>query len=247
MKKITILSILFFGSASLFAQEKGVGSASHNSFELQAKGSYNSTWLLNKNISDADASQNYANAWGYNYGLGFNAYFGNIGVGIEGLMGNHVGGYSGVIETKDSAGVLLSKENYRSKVTLNVIQIPLFFKLRSEFGAYLEVGPQFNMVSSANYNRTGTGLNADTAVTTYYSSSYISAALGFGFKFKFGDGPLSLDAGLRLNYGLTDLKGVDGLGRDLSNAIFYKKAEPTNAAAGGIVVALTYQLNHKKR
>src|SRR4051812_11364716 len=119
MKKVTILSILSLTSAALFAQD-ATSSGKNNSFELQAKGSYNSTWLFNKNISDADASQNYANAWGYNYGLGFNAYFGNIGVGVDALMGNHVGGYSGVLETKDSAGVLLSKENYKSNINLSV-------------------------------------------------------------------------------------------------------------------------------
>jgi len=246
MKKVTLISILVFSCTGLFSQEKGVGSASHNSFELQGKGSINSTWLLNNNISDAGDEQNYANAWGFNYGLGFNAYFGKTGVGLDVLMGNHIGGYTGTVENKDTAGLILNKEHYRSNVNLSVIQIPLMFKLRATFGGYFEVGPQFNMVSSAKYHRTGSGLNADTTVTSYYSNTYFSALLGLGYKFKLGGGPLSIDAGLRFNYGFTDLKGVDALGRDLSNAFFYKKTVATNAAAGGVVVALTYQLNHKK-
>jgi hypothetical protein len=241
-KKHLLIGILLSLSSIGFAQEKAKPEKK-NIFEIQAKGLGNSTWLFSKNISDLGDSQDFDKAWGFNYGLAFNAYFGNLGFGVEGLMGNHRGGYAGTIEFKDSTGALISKTDYKSNVNLKLIQIPVLFKLRSANGAYLEIGPQYNMISSADYKRTGQGMNADTSVTTKYSSSYFSAVLGFGVKIQFGESPLSLDAGLRLNCSFTDLKGVDGLGRELNNTFYYPKKEPTYSTSAGLVLALVYKLN----
>lgn len=230
MKKAALLTIISLSSAALFAQSK---SDKGNTFEVQVKGSGNSTWLFNKNISDADDTQDYDKAWGFNYGAAFNAYFGSVGVGIEVLTGNHRGGYAGTI----------GSTSYKSNVNLKQIMIPLLFKLRSANGAYFELGPEYNMVSSAVYSSSGSYGSSTKNVTSSYASSYISGVLGFGFKIRFGDSPLSMDAGLRLNYGLTDLKGVDSFGRELNNPAFYKKPEITNAASGGLVIALVYKLN----
>jgi hypothetical protein len=216
-----------------------------NTFEIQAKGLANSTWLFNKNISDIGDSQNYANGLGFNYGLGFNAYFGKVGVGIEGLMGNHIGGYAGTLEFKDSSGAVISKTDYKSSVNIKTIQIPLLFKLKSDM-LYFELGPQYNLISSAVYKFSGDGMNMDSTVTSNYASSFFSGIMGFGAKIKFGASPLSLNIGLRLQYSFTDLKGVDALGNDLSNPFYYKEQASTSAATGGLVFALTYQLGKKK-
>jgi hypothetical protein len=246
MKHILLLSgTLCLLSAAGFSQESAK-KEKENIFEIQAKGIGSSTWLFNKNISDQGDLQNYANGIGITYGLAFNAYFGSIGVGVEGLMGNHQGGYSGTFEMKDGNGQVVKKWDYTSNVNLKTIQIPLLFKLRSANGAYLELGPQYNMISGADYHYSGDGVSKDTSVYSNYSSSYISAVLGLGVKVKFGESPLSMNIGLRLQYGLTDLKGVDALGRRLDDAFYYKSHQNTNAAAGGLMIAFTYQLNKKK-
>jgi hypothetical protein len=216
-----------------------------NTFEIQLKGLGNSTWLFNKNISDIGDAQNYANGIGVNYGLGFNAYFGKVGVGIEGLMGNHIGGYVGKLEYKDANGATVKTVDYKSSVNLKTIQIPLMFKLKSDI-LYFELGPQYNLISSANYKYSGDGVSMDTVVTSNYASSFISALMGFGAKIKFGESPLSMNVGLRLQYSFTDLKGVDALGNDLSNPFYYKEKNATNAATGGLVLSLNYQLGKKK-
>ncbi|MEJ6505506.1 MAG: hypothetical protein QNK70_09025 [Crocinitomicaceae bacterium] len=64
------------------------------SIDVQAKGAANSTWILNKNISDKGASQDYAAAWGSSYGVAANAYFGMTGVGIEFLYSTHNAAYT---------------------------------------------------------------------------------------------------------------------------------------------------------
>jgi len=244
MKKISLILIASSVGIASIAQE-AAKKEKENIFEIHAKGGANSTWLFNNNISNTGDSQNYAPGYGFNYGLGFNAYFGMIGVGIEGLMGNHVGAYAGKLETK-VGGVVIKTTDYTSSVNLKMIQVPLLFKLRAKGGAFLELGAQYNMISSADYSRKGENMNADTTVTNMYASSFYSDVLGFGLPIKLGESPLSLVVGLRLQYSLTDLKGVDALGQDLNNAFIYNKYESTAAAAGGLSFGIIYRLNKKK-
>ncbi|MBL7888076.1 MAG: hypothetical protein JNL24_00905 [Bacteroidia bacterium] len=246
MKRITLFAIAAGISFASIAQETPK-KEKENIFELQAKGLANSTWLFNTNISNTGESQDYAMGWGFNYGLGFSAYFGMVGFGLEGLMGNHTGAYEGKLEMRDTAGVLLGKTDYKSSVNLKTTQIPLMFKLRSVGGAYLELGGQYNMISGADYKRTGTNINADTTIANYFSDSYISGVLGFGAGIAIKESPVSILVGVRFNYSLTDLKGVDALGQDLSNAFIYNKYEPTAAASGGLTLGVIYRLNHKKK
>ena len=105
------------------------------SIDVQAKGAANSTWILNKNISDKGASQDYAAAWGSSYGVAANAYFGMTGVGIEFLYSTHNAAYTGAYSIND-----ISTGSYTSNVKLQTIQIPLMLKFQSEKGAYIELG-----------------------------------------------------------------------------------------------------------
>ena len=229
MKKI-ILTALLFTAVNLTAQI---------SIDGGVKGSYNSTWLFNKNISDQGTSQDYALGWGYNFGGGATVYYGPIGFGVEFLTGSHTGGY---------AGDFLGK--YTSNVKLNVTQIPLLLKLKSENGAYLELGAQVNSISKATYNRDFTDNDlfdaTDNIVTSDYAKSFTSAVLGFGANVRLVKAiPLSLNVGLRLQYGFTDAKGVDALGTSLENTVIYPTRQNTNAVSGGIMIGLNYTFEAK--
>ena len=116
-------------------------------------------------------------------------------------------------------------------------------------GGYFEVGPQYNMISSAMFHYVDDAtMKTDTtfSVVKKYSSNYTSVVLGFGFKIPLGKSRIGILGGMRLQYSLTDLKGVDGLGRDLSNAVLYPKAESTSAATGGFTLGLVYTIGGKK-
>jgi len=250
MKKISLLVIASAISVSTFAQE-AAKKEKVNTFEIHAKGLANSTWLFNNNISNTGDSQDYDMGWGFNYGLGFTAYFGNVGFGIEGLMGNHKAAFTGKLETK-VGGVVLNTTDYTSSINLSTIQVPLMFKLKSTGGAYLEVGAQYNMISAADYKRTGNYMNADTAisasVTKNFASSYFSGVLGFGAAIPFGEeSPMAILVGMRLQYSFTDLKGVDALGQDLSDSFIYNKYEATSAASGGLTLGFVYKIGGKKK
>jgi len=229
MKKFILCASLLLAGAQAQAQL---------SIDANVKGSYNSTWLFNKNISEQGASQDYDLGWGSNVGGGATVYYGPIGFGVEFLTGSHTGGY---------AGDFLGK--YTSNVKLNVTQIPLLLKLKSENGAYLEVGAQVNSISKATYSFDYTDsdfFDKTSDQTTNYAKSFTSAVLGFGANVRFVKAiPLSLNLGLRLQYGFTDAKGVDALGVSLENTVIYPTYQKTNAVSGGLVFGLTYTFEPK--
>ncbi len=229
MKKIILPSLLLV-SLNLSAQL---------SIEGGVKGGYNSTWLFNKNISDQGTEQDYAAGWGANYGVGASVYYGSIGLGADFLMGSHTGRYAG-----DFAG------KYSSDVKLNVTQIPLLLKLKGEYGGYVELGVQFNTISKATYSFDYTDsdiFDRTSDETNNYSKSFTSAILGFGANIQLAKAiPLSLNAGIRLQYGFSDAMGVDALGINLDNTVFYPTYEKTNAVSGGIMVGLNYTFEPKK-
>jgi hypothetical protein len=237
MKKIILCASLFFIVANAQAQL---------SIDGGVKGSYNSTWLFNKNISDQGAEQDYDMAWGSNVGIGAAVYYGPIGFGVEFLRGTHTGGYAGDFGL---AGFLASGK-YTSNVKLNVTQIPLLLKLKSKGGAYIELGAQVNSISKAIYNRDFADNDlfndTDNTVTSEYAKSFTSAVLGFGANVRFVKAiPLSLNVGLRLQYGLTDAKGVDAMGVSLENTVVYPTRQNSNAVSGGIMIGLNYTFEAK--
>lgn len=243
MKKIILLSAMFAIASSAFA-----GDDKKNTLEIHAKGSANSTFLFNSNISDAGGDQDYAAGWSFNYGGGVSMYFGNIGFGVEGLLGNHRGAYAGSFVTKDAAGNVINTTNYSSNVNLKITQIPVFFKLKSDIGGYLEVGPQYNMISEANYHYTSDGVQFDSVMTGNFAKSYFSAVLGFGFKIPVAKSNFAILGGARLQYAFSDIKGVDALGVPFDNFFKYKEGpSTTTGATAGLMLGVVYTLGNKEK
>lgn len=226
-------AVLFACIASSFSQI---------SFEIQGKGSYNSTWIVNKNISDLGDEQNYDLAWSTNYGAGFNLYFGRIGVGVEGLFGHHKAAYEGTIGTTIPL-------NYSSTVDLKTTHIPLLLKIKGKKAGYFEAGVQMNSISSATYTISGDFVypNNPSDVMNKYSKTYLSAIVGAGANIKpFKKFPIGVLIGVRLQYGFDDVKGVDALGNDVNNSLLYSEKQSSSVISGGMFAGLTYTLSTKK-
>jgi hypothetical protein len=188
--------------------------------------------LINNNISDKGDEQDYAPGWGTTYGIGINGYFKSVGLGVEILGGTHKGAYKG------SVGAL----DYTSEVQLKQFQIPILLKLRGESGGYFEIGPQFNVISSATYTREGF-LNETKNVKSSYQN-YTSVVMGFGANVQLSKSiPLGLMMGMRLNYGFTDAQGVDAMNVNLSNSLFYPTYEKTMAVSAGLQIGFSYKFN----
>lgn len=235
MKKYIAIALFSVGMLTASAQHK------QSAFEIQGKGIIKSTWVMNKNISDLGDEQNYAAAWGHSYGIGLNYYFQGIGpgIGLDFQMGKHKGGYAGTFN--DSAST-----KYTSNIQFNTMNIALMFKVKSEYGAYLEVGPQITLLSNPTYtfksdgdSETLTDGNTDGYISKHYASNYIGLVFGFGINIDLVD-KLSLHTGLRLESSLTDVKGLDALANDLNDATIYKEKNSTYAFAGGLLIGLTY-------
>lgn len=243
MKKIILLSaICIITSAANADDEK------KNTLEIHAKGSANSTFLFNSNISDAGGDQDYAAGWSFNYGGGLSMYFGNVGFAVEGLMGNHRAAYAGTFVTKDASGNVTSSTDYSSNINLKILQIPVFFKLKSDIGGYLELGPQYNIISEANYHYTASGVQLDTVMTSSFAKSYFSAVLGFGFKIPVAKSNFAILGGARLQYAFSDIQGVDALGREFVNPFVYKDGpSKTTGATGGLMLGVVYTIGDKKK
>ncbi len=218
------------------------------SIDVQGKGSFNSTWLLNQNISDQGPNQDYAMAWGSSYGIASNIYAGIIGVGVEVLYTNHNAAYNGILS---AGGVTL--DTYESQVNLKTFQIPVLLKFQSEAGSYIEFGPQMTSISSATYNRSGTlpvigdYENDPKDVTDQYSNTYFSGVLGFGAKIPLGEEfPLGVLIGVRLQYSFGDVMGVDGegfsLGSEEDPSLLHPTHYPSQAVSGGIMLGLSYTI-----
>lgn len=245
MKKL-LLPALFIIPAFLFSQ----------TLYLEGKGGFKSTWLLNKNVSDDGNEQDYAAGWGSHYGLGASMYFNKtLGVGIDLLMNNHTGAYSGEFDSTD----------YTSNVKLKSFDIPVMLKIKSAQGGFLEFGLQYSSISAAKYtsdwNVTLPNSQVwDTTMTanvdTSFNKTNLSLVFGLGIQIKFTD-RIGLKTGFRFEYGLSDLIGVDGQGRDLHKDKFpygmnipgynnYDSYQKTNTASASFMLGIYFMLGSEK-
>ncbi|HIA37466.1 MAG TPA: PorT family protein [Flavobacteriales bacterium] len=207
---------------------------------LQAgiKGSLNSTWLLNKHVSDApDITQNYLPSFGESYGFSGAIFFTKkLGVEMNFLMATHSQKYTN------------EDEDYESETYLRKLDFPILLKLRSKTGAYVELGVQYSTFTSAEYKISSDSIQSSSIedirnATSKYS---VDAMFGVGVDIPLFAG-FDFTAALRFTGSLTDVKGVDALGKDLSNDLillsdYNGEYEETRSLAGGFLVGITYSI-----
>lgn len=232
MKKIllSILSVgVFISTYGQTADGGGLG------IEVGLRGAAASNWMFNKNVSNA-GTQSYAAAFSYNYGLDF-AFDINEHIAIEAnlLWGNTTQGYSGKFGTNEWIPMYESVygdssakdgETYTSKTVLKTMSIPLLLRFGSGNGAYIEIGPEYQIISSVTYSANYSGQPSympssisAADVSSAFATSNIQGVLGFGDDFQIGSTGLNIITNLRFYYGFTDLKGVDGLGQNMATSI----------------------------
>lgn len=222
MKKIILISIFAVAAISLFAQEGSVF--------FGARGGYGSSWLLNPNVMDQGASQDFSITGSHNLSV-FAGYNITDGFGLEtGLILNthkqkYVGDYWGA---------------YESLVKMNSVDIPLFFRIGK--AVYFEAGPIVSFISDVEYDLEYASINWTYSdnVTDDFKGTNICFSIGVG-----GDIPINesiaINIGGRIIAGLTDIEGVNALGvsKDLlGNPDDFK----TNTAYAGLHLGLKFSL-----
>lgn len=266
MKKIllSILSVgVFISTYGQTADGGGLG------IEVGFRGAAASNWLFNKNVSDA-GTQSYAAAFSYNYG--FDAALDiNEHVAIEAnlLFGTMTQGYNGKFGTNEyipEGEPVQPNESYTSSNQLTYMGIPLLFRFGSGNGAYIELGPEYQIINGATYKANYSGQPAGTpssisgSVSSAFATSNIQGILGFGDDFQIGSTGLNIITNLRFYYGFTDLKGVDGLGQNMATTLpngssndalyktpyggtsspYYSGYQPTHSAGVSFSIGLYY-------
>ena len=201
------------------------------------KGTIASTWLINSHVSDASANvQQYVPSFGENYGVSGAIFFNKkLGFEMDFFYATHRQQYNNEDET------------YESETKLNQVSIPMLLKLRSETGAYFELGVVYNALTKAQYSLKFDSISLPSKdIKPLMSNSSFDAMFGIGVDIEMVAG-LDLTFAMRFTYGMNDLKGVDAFGQDMSDPVWLTLAydgtyEQTRAASGGFLIGLTYSI-----
>lgn len=266
MKKIFVIVIVVLSFVfNSFAQE-GLYAGGHFA--------YNSTWLMNPQVFDEGAAMDvdvpFGYYWGFNVGYEFND---QIGLGLEFNINTINQKYVGDVQ------YLIGDDynSYTANTSLKTFDIPLLLKVGGD--SYFEIGPVFQMVNGATYNRTfdeedsyifsvpiptGTYKNPSDIIPNYFfenkdnenvketfSKNGIAIAMGFGSDMSLIDDVLFLSIGVRFQYTLTDMEGINGLGftkdsdfvpEENSAGNNEKERFKTNPLLGGFKIGLKYKI-----
>ncbi len=236
MKKLLLISLLV---AAVTVKSNA------QSLVMGIKGMFASTWLINANVSDAPrAKQTYVPAFGESYGLSAAIFFNKkLGIEMNFFYSNHRQGYTG------------DDTEYEARTTVSKIDIPLFLKLKSETGAYFEIGVQYSSITQARYRYKLGPVDTNYYVTQHFAKNSIDGIVGIGIDIELGAG-FALTTALRFWGSLTDIKGVDGYGNDLSDDTVLNQTvdtrynyegnyKPTHSAAAGFLLGLTYTIGDR--
>ena len=174
--------------------------ASAQDFRIGLKGTFNSTWLFNNNISDQGNIADYASTFGTSFGISSVLYFTeNIGVAMDILYASN----NQKLEGEIGPGL-----TYESVANVKYIDIPLLLRISSEGGPYVEFGPQFSFLAGATEDFTTSPSSPTVEYTDKdfkddFSGFGLAVVLGFGVDIQANDNWF-INIGLRFGYGMTD-------------------------------------------
>lgn len=249
MKKLALFFVLVSLTAASFAQAFVGGQFA-----------YNSTWLMNKQVFDEGAEMDVAASFGNYFGLVGGYYFtDNFGIEINCNFNKIEQKYSGNIKYF----VNDDRNTYNASTVLKTTDFPVLMKFGKK--SYFEVGPLIMLVNKATYTRTfddenslglplGLGIynnrvyafsnETNKGVNSFFNSAGFGVAFGFGTNFDLVHDVLIFNFGVRFNYIINDMVGINGLGLTKENTSYITDAGrvnfKTNPLYGGLKVGLIY-------
>ncbi len=201
MKKILTVLFCMTMITTIFAQ-RGRGSGEVKWLSLSIKGGFGGSLLYNKDVmSDKNVKLNFSPA--YSFGGRFGITYGDhVGINIEPTISNFGEVYS---ISDNTNGVVPYVKTQKLK------SFDLFVSLRyiSDYGFYVEAGPQFSTMKSASVKNDPSNLlftdeNSVNDYKTNFADKFTSIAAGMGFAAINGD-RVQLFIGLRGAYAFGDL------------------------------------------
>lgn len=231
MKKIIITILVFIAIQAIAQTEPGL--------RVGLKGSYNSTWIINQDVSDAPDTT-YIPSFGYTIGAGIRYDFiPHLGIAVDFLLNKHKQNYG-----NDGTG---SDWNINKK--LNLMTLNFLLRYSSEMGFFVELGPQYNTMKKAteememyfpqpinDYQFVYT--NRD--IKEHFTKSHISYIFGFGGEWDITEN-IYFMSGLRFNYSMDD--AVSETGKKNDSIYRTNHSSPSNFVWGGVLIGIFYRFN----
>ena len=255
MKKILAIAVIMITSLSSAQAQEGI--------RLGAKGSFFSTWLFNKNVSDQNGSLDYASSFSPSFGL--QAIFmlkETYGISTEIIYASHKQKYDGYFGNEENT--------FTNEINLSYIDIPILFRVSSTKGPYFEIGPQVSLLTGAKetfeFEDASIGNYSDKDVKDDFVGFGVAGVLGFGIDIKLTD-MINLTTGLRFGYMFTDatteysaaeIAALDSDKSSLVSGASHYEAEhslgdprnkldyqKSNRAFGGLQIGIQFMLDKK--
>lgn len=235
MKSFSLIIFFTITSLQLFAQQ----SIGNQYIVVGARGTFNSTWLLNQNQLN-DKGIKYNASWGGSGGAMLGFHYTEWGsVNVEALYTTMNQKLSSNI---DSIG-------WTSKTNLTYLEFPILFHFDTKSWKYVEAGIKISTLLSAqgSYASSKNSLlnYSDRDIKNNFEKPNFAIVFGWGSAI-WGTGGLLIHAGFRLTYGLSDIvstaggKGNDYLPFDGSKIL--KAYTKTNTATIGFHISMDYDL-----
>jgi len=215
--------------------------------ELGARGYAATFWLLNSAspVTGTSPTKTFSLSYGGGLHLAYD-FTDHAGIEFTPMYGMWSQTYSGNYNTSGflpDGTVYVNGESYTSKIAFTTYQLPLLICFENDGGSFVEIGAEYDMIQAATYSASYSSPDGNRSFNALpaYSNSNIMAIVGFGGKYSLGNNFFIL-TDFRIQYGLTDMKGVDGQGQTYDSAPFYSSASPTHTLYGSVNLGLFYMI-----
>ncbi len=231
----------------------------YSQFYLGGQIAYNNTWLLNKQVFAEGPEMDVEASFGHYYGFIAGYYFSDI-VGLE--LNMNINKISQKYRGDFNIPFVDERAYYNSSLVLNTMDFPLLLKLGKS--VYFEFGGIFSLVNQATYNKKFDGNyviavykdipfytdfanreNVDVKET--FKDFGFGAVIGFGTNINLIEDALKFNFGLRCNFIISDLEGINALGytKDVRPWVSEKESKvfKTNPLYLGLKAGLIYEFN----
>lgn len=215
-----------------------IASTAQTWIDFGIKGGYGPSILLNKNFFD-DNEFSQRMVAGYTLGGKIGLNFGNrseVTLDVMRSETNFLFDYN-VYDPFTDASPL-----YQKKFVLQSVDFLVLYRLHGKQGNYFEIGPQISMITHIEGSSTYPEPN-DGNVPDNITENYAAIALGFG-QYIIGNERLSVTAGARFTYGISDLISAEGKAINYPACKQYDNYYPSHPFGALVMLELNYDLGY---
>lgn len=230
----------------------------YSQFYIGGQFAYNNTWLINSQVFAEGPEIDVEASFGNYYGIITGYYFSDI-VGFE--LNMNINKISQKYRGDFNIPFVDDRAYYNSSLVLNTMDFPILLKLGKT--VYFEIGGIFSLVNKATYNKKFednyfTAIYKDLPyfdftnrenldVKETFKDFGFGTVIGFGTNINLIEDALKFNFGLRCNFIISDLEGVNGLGYTKDKKPWVSEQESmifkTQPLYLGLKAGLIYQFN----